>query len=1089
MFQFVKLYVLILTLFFAETVFAQNEQYSVEHYSINEGLSQNSANKIFQDKFGYIWVATQDGLNRFDGYEFVSYKQDPNNEKSISSNYITDICGSKDTALWLVTNEGIEKYNYLTNEFVTVIKNKHYTQSVYSTNIKAVHESETGILWLRTVNGIIKYTPKDEEFLEFRQENENDDHISDYNFFTISEDKNHDFWTGSSNGMVRFNSRNKQFERFKFDKQDINNEVFCVFLENDSIIWVGGKTGVFVFNSKTNQFKSIKSSVRISEVRSIYKDKQNVVWIGTKYGLMYLKNDESKIIPFHLENYLTTEAEIGNISNILEDKSGILWISSDYGIFKIDSKKKDFNLYRKDKNNNIQFSSNSIYSIYCNPKSKLLWLGTRGFGLNIFDRKTNSVKVFNKNNSPLPDDNIHCIVPDKKGNIWIGTNNGAVIFNIAKNSFITFSDYINKNVDKFFINNRISSILFDGNKIWFSTLNGLLLYENRIITAFKKDGTINSIVANDVFKTVKRRNGEIWVATLYGLSKFEPQTKTFKNYTKDHRTISDNSVLTLFESSDQTLWIGTGTGLNKYIQEKDSFKYYTSQSHGFSNDFIYTITEDKDKNLWLSTNKGILKFNPKTEQVINYAEEDNLQGFEYNIGAVYVNDALDEIFWGGLNGLNSINITSLKKNNYAPQPIITKFLKTTQNGKEEILIGKENEVFLTHKECSFDIHFAVPEYTHPDKNVFKYRILEANNKWIDLGVQNSISFFQMAPGDYTFEIIGANSGNQWNNTATVLKVHISAVWWRTTPAYIFYGIIGAIFIIIAIVLYNREIRRENKILNEKQIVAKEIEKQKELLSVKNNSISESMRYASRIIDAMLPTGKFIKTLIPDSFILFMSKDIVSGDFYWVDDSFDKVFVAAVDCTGHGVPGAFMSIIGLDILRNIINEGIDTPGKILNKLNKDVSAIFRKDGLKDEMKDGMDISIIAIHKYNNSIEFAGAINQLFLIRDDNILEVKGNRFSVSPANNNIGEYTNHVIEVKDNDMIYIFSDGYVDQFGGPDEKKFKFRRFRHLLLNNYKKPVDEQKNVLKRVINSWRGQSEQVDDILVMGIRIHTHNKL
>ncbi len=256
--------------------------------------------------------------------------------------------------------------------------------------------------------------------------------------------------------------------------------------------------------------------------------------------------------------------------------------------------------------------------------------------------------------------------------------------------------------------------------------------------------------------------------------------------------------------------------------------------------------------------------------------------------------------------------------------------------------------------------------------------------------------------------MGANSDNNWNPVPAVLKIHISAPWWQTTAAYVLYIIFALLVILMGFFIYNKEIRKENKILHEKEVVAKEVEKQRELLSIKNNSISESMRYASRIIDALLPTKKYIKKLIPDSFILFMSKEIVSGDFYWVDESSDKVFVAAVDCTGHGVPGAFMSIIGLDILRNIIIQGIDTPGEILDKLNREVAGTFRKDEFSNDLKDGMDISIIAIHKYENTIEYAGAINQMFILRDDNIIEIKGNRFSISPITTGYGHFKNHTI---------------------------------------------------------------------------------
>jgi serine phosphatase RsbU (regulator of sigma subunit) len=180
----------------------------------------------------------------------------------------------------------------------------------------------------------------------------------------------------------------------------------------------------------------------------------------------------------------------------------------------------------------------------------------------------------------------------------------------------------------------------------------------------------------------------------------------------------------------------------------------------------------------------------------------------------------------------------------------------------------------------------------------------------------------------------------------------------------------------------------------------------------------------------------------------------------------------------------MSIIGLDLLRNILESGVNTPAKILDHLNRGIYNMFRNEDQGHTLKDGMDISLIAIHKNEKVVEFAGAMSQMYLIKDDKITEIKGDRFSVSPINYlNYGSFTNNVINVEEGDMIYLFSDGYVDQFGGPDEKKFKYRRFRHLLLNNYERPLNEQKDILKRVINTWRGALEQIDDILVIGVRI------
>ncbi len=1077
------LYLFFILFLINEVSYSQAELYSIDHYSINDGLSQNYANSIYQDKEGFIWIGTQDGLNRFDGYEFVVFKHDPSNVNSLSDNYIQNITGSEDSCIFIINNDGLEKYNYKTNKFSNILKNRRYDGSAYSTKINAVFQDDEKNLWIRTETGIIRYYTEGNKFLEYNQKILNNEHISDYNYFSISEDAEKNLWTPSQNGLVKFDSKTNKFTTFKINENLKANEIFSVYIENPEKIWIGTKNGIYIFNPKTNKFKEQKLKHEILEAKAIFKDSKGTVWIGTKFGLLNKTSDKQYFEYFRLENFVNQDINVGNISNIIQDKSGIIWVSSDYGIFKIDSKKKKFNLYQKNKNKSIKFSSNTFYSIYLDDETKLLWLGTGGFGLNIFNRETKNVKILNSKNSILTSDDIYCIIPDKKGNIWIGTNEGPYIYSKKNKNLTSFSKYVQKDFDKIFVKNRISNILFEENNIWFSTANGLYKYNKGNITSF--NNYENSLSSIGVFKAIKRNNEEIWLGTSNGLNVYNLKTDSFKIYDKDNHRISSNSVLTIFKSSDNTIWLGTGTGLNKYIPEKDSFIYYTSQSNGFANDFIYTISEDNKNNLWMSTNKGIIKFNPKTEEVTNFSVGDNLQSNEFNIGAVYFDKKNNEMFWGGINGLNSLTFKTIEKNQFSPKPVITKFIVNTKNSRNNILKDNKDEFFLKYKESSFEIYYAVLEYTHPEKNKFKYKFEESGEDWIDLGHKRSISFYHLSPGNYTFLVIGSNSDGVWNTEPTKLKIHISPPWWFSTIAYIIYPILFGVLIFGVVFLYNREIRNENKILHEKQKIADKVEKQREQLSVKNQSISESLRYASRIIDTMLPSKKYIKKLLPDYFILFMSKEIVSGDFYWVDETVDKTFVAAVDCTGHGVPGAFMSIIGLDILRNIILQGIDTPSEILDNLNNEIASIFSSDEEENDFKDGMDISIIAIHKYENIVEYAGSINQMFLIRDDNINEIKADRFSISPININRGLFKNHILEVKDNDMIYLFSDGYVDQFGGPDEKKFKYRRFRHMLLNNYKRPVEEQKGVLKRVINSWKGDLEQVDDILIIGIRIHS----
>jgi serine phosphatase RsbU (regulator of sigma subunit) len=251
---------------------------------------------------------------------------------------------------------------------------------------------------------------------------------------------------------------------------------------------------------------------------------------------------------------------------------------------------------------------------------------------------------------------------------------------------------------------------------------------------------------------------------------------------------------------------------------------------------------------------------------------------------------------------------------------------------------------------------------------------------------------------------------------------------------------------------------------------------------------DSIEYAKRIQSALMPPDTAFKSIFPDSFILHIPKDIVSGDFYWFSKVGDRAFVAAVDCTGHGVPGAFMSIIGIELFRNITNiEGIKQPAQILATLNKDFQKIFHDKDIIS-FRDGMDLAFCAFDNKKMILEYAGALNPIYIIRNSNIYEYKGDRFSIGldkPDENKKNIFKNHVIPVQNGDSIYIFSDGYADQFGGPDGEKYKYRRFQHLLLAIHQLPMTKQHELLEKSIMRWKGDLEQVDDILVIGIRIHS----
>ncbi len=282
--------------------------------------------------------------------------------------------------------------------------------------------------------------------------------------------------------------------------------------------------------------------------------------------------------------------------------------------------------------------------------------------------------------------------------------------------------------------------------------------------------------------------------------------------------------------------------------------------------------------------------------------------------------------------------------------------------------------------------------------------------------------------------------------------------------------------IIAILLFTGFLvtRKKNTILASQK---KEIEE-------KNAAITDSIIYAEKIQSAVLPPPDFMKDSFDDYFILLKPRDIVSGDFYWGMKKDGISIITAADCTGHGVPGAFMSMLGMAFLNEIVNntDNLST-NIILNELRKNVKSALRQTGQEGETKDGMDIAICTVDYRSNTLQFSGAFNPLFYVKDKELLLVKGDRMPIGIHQTKEAPFTRHVIDINKGDTFYIFSDGYVDQFGGPEGKKIKLKRFQEIILENYKKPMEEQKQILDKIFIDWQGDQEQIDDVLVIGVRI------
>jgi serine phosphatase RsbU (regulator of sigma subunit) len=295
-------------------------------------------------------------------------------------------------------------------------------------------------------------------------------------------------------------------------------------------------------------------------------------------------------------------------------------------------------------------------------------------------------------------------------------------------------------------------------------------------------------------------------------------------------------------------------------------------------------------------------------------------------------------------------------------------------------------------------------------------------------------------------------------------------------------LLGIIAVLFVVTLYKR-IAFSRKLLEEKEQSLALIARQKIDLEIREKSITDSLLYAQRIQEAMLPSEDYFRNHFPSSFIFFKPKDIVSGDFYWIGEKGENIFVVAADCTGHGVSGALMSMIGMEIIEKAISEdNIETPSRILATLNKGLEKTFsRKKNIGTIIRDGMDVGLCVIDKKRRRITYSGAFFPLYLLRNNSLTQIKGDKIIIG-MNPDMIPYTDHEIDIQEEDMFYLFSDGYADQFGGRDNKKFMYRRLRYLLLNIHKFDVRDQKSILDENLITWMGSNNQVDDMMIIGFK-------
>jgi ligand-binding sensor domain-containing protein/serine phosphatase RsbU (regulator of sigma subunit) len=1097
---YMKLLATLLTavgLLYATVVFPQ--QYNFRIYSLEEGLPRSGVYDILEDSYGYLWIGTEGGgVSIFNGHTFRTLSD----EDGLIHNNVRTLLEDSKGNIWMGTPNGVSKYNgkSFTN----------YTEEdgLPSSYIRDIEEDKEGNIWFGTNGGAVKFDGK--TFTRYNKQNG----LLNNKVRAIFTDKQGNLWLGTDGGITFLPEGESTFEHYTTEDGLVHNRVLEIFEDNKGRMWFGTNGGISEFNVIKKKFTSHTEENGLigNRVKAIAQDSYGSMWFGTKNGVM--RYDGILFQTFTRKEGLSNE----RIRKVILDSGGNLWFATYFGgINKFSG--EDFVHYTEKEG----LISDQVLSIYEDNKGHIL-LGTFagvsklkffvGGALRTVDNITEADSLIN----PV----VRCVYKDDSKNYWFGTEDGINIMHKKEMYKLTSNDgLINDYVHCIFQENKTS--------FWIGTGQGVsnVVFENMndISTFSMQNYSIDdNLAGNEASSICKDNYGNIWVGFQDG------SINVIKDEKLIHFQLPEElkQVISVMSDANNHIWIATnGNGLFRYendgtYPQKPTFKNI-STSNGLSSNHLHLITLDNNGQMWVGSEKGVdrLTLNSEggIEKIKRFGREEGFIGIETNDNAVYKDDK-GNIWFGTNKGVARYNTNRIRKNSSESRTHIhnvsIKSSTTFLNANKWIsIVGKSKDitydggfwrrlklpkkVTLSHDQNNIFFEFIGLSYKTPSKVRYTWKLKGFQASWSDTTSRIEASYTNLPPGTYTFMVKSRNEDGVWNKEPTTFTFVIETPFWRTWWFYCLVILFGfMIFYLITqwrvkrLKAVQRKLERQvekrtSELREEKERVEAqndEISKQSQIIEEKNEDITASIQYAKRIQSAIMrPRSEEGNPLQGKMFVLYMPKDIVSGDFYWYLNKGESSYVTAADCTGHGVPGAFMSMIGITYLNQTVNKfNITVPSDILFNLRKHVVETLQNEG-EDQQKDGMDMALCKINWKEMELEYAGANNPLYLVRDGELTEIKANKMPVGEHHDINEPFTNHTLKLQPNDMIYLFSDGYPDQFGGVKGKKFMAKRFKQLLIDAYKEDVEKQKEILDQAMADWRGPHEQIDDILVMGIRI------
>jgi ligand-binding sensor domain-containing protein/serine phosphatase RsbU (regulator of sigma subunit) len=1028
------------------------QTFSFRNWGAESNIPSGFIYTIDQSDDGFLWLGTGNGISRFDGFSFFNVQY----PDTVSGRYPTTSIKDKQGTIWYGCSDGSLFYT----------KNNHLIQVPISNSrsISALVQGPNDKIYVLPQGQMI-FEIDPSKPLDVRQFPFNETSV----IFSASFTKNGRLLIGTQENInVCRLEKDSIIVESTIEGFDYSG-VMAIKQTNDSSNFIIGTDGNGLFQLKFSERGNILTRIvgnpewALMRVQSISEDSERNIWVSTfGDGVIQLRFTDNFEKITGSNSYNTASGLSGNdVKLVYHDVEGNYW----FGLFGEGISLLSSYAFRYFTPGSNSLENNILF--IRNIGDKYL-LGTPS-GYHIFDLNIGKSVAFTNLSRQVGNMEITAYYIDDKENLWIGTaGNGLYLKGISGNlrQFFRSGDSGTDN---------IKDIDIDNQNVWLATTNGVIVLDRQSGEIRQRFDLNNGLPHNSINSICVDRTGNAYIGTesdrLYIIDRdfkiSSCETSMYGN--------NINKVLGFSQSKKGSMWVATkGNGVFDY--EADTVKT-VNRTNGLMSNYCYSILSDSEENVWIGHEKGFSRYIPSTGIMRVFGTEFVKSGI-CNPDGMY--ESNDKIFIGTTEGMVVYNRNDDKKKSIAP---FTSVNYITIN--DERYDYKPQYTLPYNKKYIIKIYYSGINFNAPEKVYFSTYLSNYDNDWSKLSASRE-TIYNLSDGKYKFSLMSVNDEGLSTEKSTSFEIIIKKPFWRTWWFIIL--IISGISGIVVLIIRQRD-TAQKKIQDylEKELDARTsvVMKQKGEIELQNIEITDSINYAKRIQSSILPDIGKLKETFADAFILFHPRDIVSGDFYWFDKIGDEKFIlVCADSTGHGVPGAFMSMIGSTLLQDIVSrQGITKPSEILSLLDKQIFSTLNQNVELGVSNDGMDMVVCEFNIKTRYIRFASAMRPIIIVIEGEPYYIKGNRLSIGGESVIEKFYDDQEYYLNEGDTVYLFSDGLPDQFGGTDGKKLKIARLKRIIEQVARLPMDEQKEIISKFFFDWKGDHEQVDDILLMGVKV------